>query len=66
MEKPSFQIAKDSKSITFSSETSYEVYDFYGNVVKKGFGNTFDISNLTKGKYYLCYDSVVTEIEKKK
>lgn len=66
MEKPTFEIAKDSKSVTFSSETSYEVYDFYGNVVKKGFGNTFDISNLNKGKYYLCYDSVVTEIEKKK
>ena len=66
MEKPTFQIAKDSKTITFSSETAYEVYDFYGNVVKKGFGNTFDIANLNKGKYYLCYDSVVTEIEKKK
>lgn len=66
MEKPTFEISKDSKSVAFSSETSYEVYDFYGNVVKKGFGKTFDISNLNKGKYYLCYDSVVTEIEKKK
>lgn len=66
MEKPTFQIAKDSKSISFSSETSYEVYDFYGNVVKKGYGTTFDISNLNKGKYYLCYDSAVTEIEKKR
>jgi hypothetical protein len=66
MEKPNFQIAKDSKSITFSSETAYEVYDFYGNVVKKGYANTLDISNLNKGKYYLCYDTVVTEIEKRK
>jgi hypothetical protein len=66
MEKPSFQIAKDSKSITFSSETAYEVYDFYGNVVKKGYANTLDIANLNKGKYYLCFDTVVTEIEKKR
>lgn len=66
MEKPGFQIAKDSKSITFSSETAYEVYDFYGNVVKKGYGNELDISNLNKGKYYLCFDTVVTEIEKKR
>jgi len=66
MEKPSFQISKDAKSINFSIETAYEVYDFYGNVVKKGFSNTLDISNLQKGKYYLCYDTIVTEIEKKK
>ncbi|MCD6065472.1 MAG: hypothetical protein K0S33_298 [Bacteroidetes bacterium] len=66
MEKPGFQIAKDSKSITFSSETSYEVYDFYGNVVKKGYANNLDISNLNKGKYYLCFDTVVTEIEKRR
>lgn len=66
MDKPSFEISKDSKTITFSSETAHEVYDFYGNVVKKGFGYTLDISNLNKAKYYLCYDNIVTEIEKKK
>lgn len=66
MDKPTYQVAKDSKSISFSSETAYEIYDFYGNVVKKGFGNNIDISNLNKGKYYLCYDNLVTEIEKKK
>ncbi|MFY8184836.1 MAG: hypothetical protein ACOVLD_02100 [Bacteroidia bacterium] len=66
MEKPSFEVTADSKTIKFSTETPYEVYDFYGNVVKKGFGNSLDIANLHKGKYYLCYDIVVTEIEKKK
>ena len=53
-------------SISFSNETVFEVYDYYGNVLKKGFGSTVDISGLTKGKYYLCYDKVVSEIEKKR
>ncbi len=66
IEQPSYQLTKDNKSVTFSAETAYEVYDFYGNVVKKGFGNTFDISNMNKGKYYLCFDNIVTEIEKRK
>lgn len=64
MERPAYQIEKD--VVNFNNETSYEVYDFYGNVVKKGFGPVCDISALKKGKYYLCYDNAVTEIEKKK
>jgi hypothetical protein len=64
MERPSYQIEKD--LINFNNETSYEVYDFYGNVVKKGFGPSCDITSLKKGKYYLCYDNAVTEIEKKR
>lgn len=64
MERPSYQIEKN--NINFNSETSYEVYDYYGNVVKKGFGASCDITTLKKGKYYLCYDNAVTEIEKKR
>ncbi|HWY38033.1 MAG TPA: hypothetical protein VNY73_05710 [Bacteroidia bacterium] len=64
MERPSYQI--DKNLINFNNETSYEVYDYYGNVVKKGFGPSCDITTLKKGKYYLCYDNAVTEIEKKR
>jgi len=63
-EKPSFTL-KDA-SIAFSYETGYEVYDVYGSVVKKGFGKEIKIENLSKGKYYLCYDNQVTEFDKKK
>ena len=66
MDKPSFKVEADSKSVGFSNETAFEVYDYYGNVLKKGFGSNVDISSLPKGKYYLCYDNVVTEIEKKR
>ena len=63
---PSFKVEADSKSVSFSNETGFEVYDYYGNVLKKGFGSNVDIASLPKGKYYLCYDNVVTEIEKKR
>ncbi len=38
-------------------ETLYEIYDIYGNIVKRGFGGKADISTLNKGKYYLSYDN---------
>jgi len=66
MDKPSFKVDEDSKSVSFSNETAFEVYDYYGNVLKKGFGSNVNISSLPKGKYYLCYDNVVTEIEKRR
>lgn len=48
-----------------SAETQYEIYDQYGNVVKKGFGSEVDVSNLQKGAYYLNYDSKMEEFLKK-
>jgi hypothetical protein len=46
-------------------ETMYEVYDQYGNVVKKGFGSKVDVSNLPKGAYYLNFDNKMGEFTKK-
>ncbi len=66
MDKPSFKLEDGSKSVSFSNETTFEVYDYYGNVLKKGFGSNVDISSLPKGKYYLCYDNQVSEIEKRR
>jgi hypothetical protein len=43
--------------IIFTAETLYEIYDSYGNIVKKGFGKTVDVSNLPKGIYYINYDN---------
>ncbi len=54
-----------SKEITFSAETLYEIYDQFGNIVKKGFGNLVDCGNLTKGVYYLNYDNKTIEFIKK-
>lgn len=47
--------------ITFSANTLYEIYDQYGNIVKRGFGNNVDVSTLKKDLYYLNYDSKMGE-----
>jgi hypothetical protein len=62
--KPTYSM--DNKNVAFNASTAYEIYDGYGNIVKKGFGNSLDISNLKRGTYYLCYDNQVDEINKKK
>jgi hypothetical protein len=38
-------------------ETKYEIYDAYGNIVKKGVGTEVDCTNLKKGAYYINYDN---------
>ncbi len=62
LEKPTYTMQKN--RITFSKNTSFEIYDIYGMVVKTGFGKLITIDNIKKGKYYLCYDNEVTEIKK--
>jgi hypothetical protein len=61
----SYNPVKVTKDITFSVETLYEIYDQYGNIVKKGFGKTVDCGNLSKGVYYLNYDNKTAEFIKK-
>jgi len=60
-----FSPVKVSKDILFSEETMFEIYDQYGNVVKKGFAKTVDASNLPKGVYYLNWDCKMGEFIKK-
>jgi len=64
--QPTYKLAKNAKEILFSAETVYEIYDMYGKIVKKGFGVKIDLKNLPKGNYFLCYDSLIAEFEKKK
>lgn len=62
--QPSFTFNKGDKAIAFSAETMYEVYDIYGNIIKRGYGNQLDVTNLSKGSYYLCYDNIMTDFKK--
>lgn len=64
MSKCEYIVSKTKTSYIFSCETMYEVYDFYGMIVKKGWGKELDLSTLNKGNYYLCYDNTVTELKK--
>jgi hypothetical protein len=61
----SFTQSKDSKQITLSGESLYEMYDSFGNVVLKGYGSSVDLGMFAKGTYYLCFDNQVVPIEKK-
>jgi hypothetical protein len=62
--KPTYNV--DVKNVAFNVATAYEIYDRFGNIVKKGFGDNLDISNLKKGTYYLCFDNQVDELRKRK
>jgi hypothetical protein len=39
------------------TETKYEIYDAYGNIVKKGFSSKVNCENLRKGAYYINFDN---------
>ncbi len=60
-----FSTSRNSDDIMFSGQTMFEVYDVYGQIVKRGFGKSIGIGNLTKGHYFLCYDNSITEFKKK-
>lgn len=63
--KVTFTYSKSEKAVIFSAETNFEVYDKYGQLKKKGYGLTIDVGNLSKGEYYVSYDSSVDEFRKK-
>ena len=60
-----FECLKSKEQIVFDSETHYEVYDRYGNIIKRGFGNNIELSNLDHSLYYLSYDNTTAEFNKK-
>ncbi len=62
----SFAEEKTRDVVTFSRKTSYEIFDEYGNMVKKGYGQTIDVEDLEKGEYYLNYDRSFGETFKKR
>lgn len=60
-----FSPKKVSTEVIFTSETLFEIYDSYGNIVKKGFGKQIDAANLKSGVYYLNYDNKTGQFQKK-
>ncbi len=38
-------------------DTKYEIYDAYGNIVKKGYASSVNCENLRKGAYYINFDN---------
>ena len=60
-----FSPVKVKEEILFSSETLYEVYDVYGNIVKRGYDSKIDATNLKKGDYYLSFDNKTDKFSKR-
>jgi hypothetical protein len=52
-----FRYDKKTKTVYFSENTSYELYNPYGQIVKRGLGNALDLTTLQKGDYYISYDN---------
>ncbi|MBP8823319.1 MAG: hypothetical protein KBH07_06720 [Flavobacteriales bacterium] len=48
---------KAKKAIHLSSSSLYEIYDQYGNIVKRGYAAEVDVAALDKGLYYLNFDN---------
>jgi hypothetical protein len=53
-------------TIHLSDTTLFEVYDEFGNIVKRGYAKDVDVSSLKKGLYYLNYDNKMGESFTKK
>jgi hypothetical protein len=45
-------------------ETRYEIFDAYGNIVKKGVGSSVPCSNLLKGAYFINFDNKIEKFVK--
>lgn len=54
-----------SKEIIFSTKTKYEIYNYYGSLIKRGTSNKVDVSKLKKGTYFLNYDNKMESFKKK-
>ncbi len=59
-----FSPKKVVNEIIFSAFTDYEIYDQYGNIVKKGQGTKIDAQALPKGTYFLNYDNETDQFVK--
>jgi len=60
-----FKYDKKLKVINLSSETSYELYNVFGQIVKRGRGVSVDCTALPKGEYYLSYDNKTEKLLRK-
>ena len=52
---------KPKEEIIFSGNTLFEIYDQYGNIVKRGYADRVEVASLKKDLYYLNYDNKMGE-----
>ena len=58
------RLSLTSSILEFDKETMYEIFDQWGNVVKKGTAIKVDCTSLPRGAYYINYDNEMGEFVK--
>ncbi len=61
----SYNYEKSKKTVVFTAKTHFEIFNEYGNLVKKGYSDNVEVASLDKGVYYINYDSSFGESFKK-
>ncbi|WP_132431637.1 hypothetical protein [Natronoflexus pectinivorans] len=61
-----FNITSDGNYIRFSEATLYELFDGFGRIVVRGFGDRLQVANLERGNYYLNYDNTMEVFNKRR
>jgi len=56
---------KKSKTVFFSSDTSYELFNVFGQVVKRGRGTSIECTALARGEYWVSFDNRTEKFMKK-
>ncbi len=60
-----FSYDKKTRQLTFSEDTNYELYNEYGQIVRRGFGTGIDLGTFPKGFYYISFDSLTEKFERR-
>lgn len=61
--KVEYSVNIENKTIDFTAETRYELYDSYGSIIKKGVVKSIDCSNIINGIYFLNFDNQNVKIK---
>ncbi len=56
--------SNNSKKISISQPSLFEMYDEYARVVLKGYGTKIDLNTFANGTYWFCFDNQVVKIKK--
>ena len=56
---------KKKQMIEFAEESSFEVFNKFGELVKKGYANHINVSNLSGDTYYMNFGNTTAEFKKK-
>lgn len=65
VEPVSMRFDKKSRKISFTAETNFELYNSFGQIVKRGRGIEVECLSLPKGDYFISYDCKTEKITRK-